>query len=471
MREIFIPVLYLVASFLFIYGIKGLGSPLKAVKANQLSALGMLLAIIATLLVKEIVSFEYIIIGIVIGSGIGALLAYTVKMTDMPQMVGLLNGFGGGASAIVEFAELLIRFHNADANPSQIANFLNLKAGLTIQLSIIIGGVTFTGSLIAFGKLQGIVTGKVVKLPGHNILNIILLAGAVSLIVFSSVYPGDLNAYYISLAVALILGIMLVLPIGGADMPVAISLLNSYSGLAAAATGFVINNEMLIIAGALVGASGVILTNIMCKAMNRSLMNVLLGGWANAAASGGADIHTEQKSVKSVDSEEAAMLFSVASNVVIVPGYGMAVAQAQHAVKELMDNLEKKGVNVRFAIHPVAGRMPGHMNILLAEANIPYDKLLALEDINDDFKNTDISLIIGANDVVNPAARNNPQSTIYGMPILNVDYSKTVIIIKRSMASGYAGIENELFYNDNSLMYFGDAKDALVKLNNELKNL
>lgn len=471
MREILIPVLYLVASFLFIYGIKGLGSPLKSVKANQLSALGMLLAIVATLLVKEIVSFEYILIGLVVGSGIGALLAYTVKMTDMPQMVGLLNGFGGGASAIVAFAELLIRLHNAEANPSQIADFLNLKSGLTIQLSIIIGGVTFTGSLIAFGKLQGLITGKVVKLPGHNFINIFLLLGALGLIVFSSVYPDNMSAYYISLAISLILGVMLVMPIGGADMPVAISLLNSYSGLAAAATGFVINNEMLIIAGALVGASGVILTNIMCKAMNRSLMNVLLGGWANAASTDAADQSAVQKSVKSVDSEEAAMLFSVASNVVIVPGYGMAVAQAQHAVKELMDNLEKKGVNVRFAIHPVAGRMPGHMNILLAEANIPYDKLLALEDINDDFKNTDISLIIGANDVVNPAARNNPQSTIYGMPILNVDYSKTVVIIKRSMASGYAGIENELFYNDNSLMYFGDAKDALVKLNNELKNL
>ncbi|MBE2279758.1 MAG: NAD(P)(+) transhydrogenase (Re/Si-specific) subunit beta [Ignavibacteriaceae bacterium] len=461
-REIIISLFYLIASFLFIFGIKRLSSPATARMGNIYSAIGMLIAVVATLLNKNIVSFEYILLGIVVGSAIGAYMALKVAMTDMPQMVGLLNGFGGGASAFVALSEFYQKI-GPDVAP-------DIKAAVAISISLLIGSVTFTGSLIAFGKLQGIVTGKVVKFPLQNQLNILLILALITLIVLAVIYPQEQIYYLTIIGISLLVGVLLVLPIGGADMPVAISLLNSYSGMAAAATGFVIDNNMLIIAGSLVGASGIILTNIMCKAMNRSLMNVLLGGWDNTASSsavsGGKDVV-----IKSVDSEEAASIFDAASSVIVVPGYGMAVAQAQHAVKELMDVLEKRGISVKFAVHPVAGRMPGHMNILLAESNVPYDKLYALEDINDDFKTTDVSLVIGANDVVNPAARSNPESPIYGMPILNVDYSRTVIVVKRSMAAGYAGIDNDLFGLDNTFMYFGDAKDAITKLNNELKNM
>jgi NAD(P) transhydrogenase subunit beta len=327
--------------------------------------------------------------------------------------------------------------------------------------------------MIAFGKLQGLVTGKVVKYPGQHPLNALLILFVLAAGVYVVISPASVEVTLAITFVSLLLGVLLVLPIGGADMPVAISLLNSYSGLAGAATGFVIQNNELIIAGSLVGASGIILTNIMCKAMNRSLMNVLLGGWA-AAGSAPAEAGTTTSlkgDIKSVEAEELAMLFDAAENVIIVPGYGMAVAQAQHAIRDLTNLLEKKGKQVRFAIHPVAGRMPGHMNVLLAEANVSYDKLFALEDINDDFRNTDIAFIVGANDVVNPAARHDQKSPIYGMPILNVDYAKTVVINKRSLNPGYAGIENELFYGQNSLMYFGDAKDAVTKLTHALKDL
>jgi len=463
-KELLINSTYLIASFLFIFGIKRMSSPATAKNGNLVSGIGMLLAILVTLLDRHILSYELIILGLVIGSAIGAVLAYKVEMTAMPQMVGLLNGFGGGASALVGMAE----YYNTSLHgfPDDGGKFL-----VSVGLSLLIGAVTFTGSLIAFGKLQGLVTGKVVKLPGQNPIVVLLILSILALVGLGMADPGNLIYFELVVILSLVLGVLLVMPIGGADMPVAISLLNSYSGLAGAATGFVIDNNMLIIAGALVGASGIILTNIMCKAMNRSIMNVLLGGWANTAESGSGDADKKDLVVKSVETEEAAMLFSGASKVVIVPGYGMAVSQAQHAVKDLMNVLEKNGTDVRFAIHPVAGRMPGHMNILLAESNVPYDKLFALEEINDDFKNADISLVIGANDVVNPAARNNPQSTIYGMPILNVDYSKTVIVVKRSMNAGYAGIENELFYMDNTLMYFGDAKEAVTKLVNELKSV
>jgi NAD(P) transhydrogenase subunit beta len=386
-------------------------------------------------------------------------------MTGMPQMVGLLNGFGGGASALVAFAEY---YKIRDFEPG-----FEISTLITIVLSVLIGALTFTGSLIAFGKLQGIVTGRVVKYPGQNALNILLILAVVVAGVYVVINPLEVNLLIGIVAVSLILGVLVVLPIGGADMPVAISLLNSYSGIAASMTGFVLANNMLIIAGALVGASGIILTLIMCRGMNRSLMNVVLGGWETAGGEGtapaGADM--SKKSAKSVDAEEAAMIFDSAQNVVIVPGYGMAVAQAQHAVRDLANQLEKKGVNVRFAIHPVAGRMPGHMNVLLAEAQVSYDKLFALEDINDDFNHVDVAFIVGANDVVNPAARHDQSSPIYGMPILNVDYSKTVIVNKRSLNVGYAGIDNELFYGDNTLMYFGDAKDAINKLVNEIKEL
>lgn len=460
--EILSYLVYLLASILFIFGIKKLGSPKTARQGNFLSSLGMFLAVVITLFDQRVLTFEYIIIGIIIGSAIGSVMALKVQMTGMPQMVGLLNGFGGGASALVGFAEY---YHLL-----KTTNLIEAPTGITIVLSILIGAVTFTGSLIAFGKLQGLVTGKVVKYPLQNPINVLLFLAVIVAGVFVVINPSlDLLLIAI-LIVSLILGVLLVLPIGGADMPVAISLLNSYSGLAASMTGFVLQNNMLIIAGALVGASGIILTIIMCKGMNRSLMNVVLGGWANAGSEGAA-LGGPQGDVKSIDSEELAMLLDSAQNVVIVPGYGMAVAQAQHAVRDLTNILEKKGINVRFAIHPVAGRMPGHMNVLLAEAQVSYDKLFALEDINDDFPNVDVALIVGANDVVNPAARNDKNSPIFGMPILNVDYAKTVVINKRSMNVGYAGIQNELFFYPNSLMFFGNAKEAINKLANELKEL
>lgn len=459
-------IVYLVSSVLFIFGIKNLGSPKTARKGNMYASLGMLLAVVVTLFDQHILTYEYIIIGLVIGSAIGATMAIKVQMTGMPQMVGLLNGFGGGASALVATSE----YYKILNSPTM---GFDIATSTTIVLSILIGSVTFTGSLIAFGKLQGIVTGKVVKYPGQHPINALLLLGVIAAGIYLVVNPGLTSLTLVIIAISLVLGVLLVLPIGGADMPVAVSLLNSYSGIAASATGFVLANNMLIIAGALVGASGLILTLIMCRGMNRSLMNVLLGGWdsAGAAAPTGDGSTAPQGDAKSVDAEEAAMIFDAASNVVIVPGYGMAVAQAQHAVRELAAALETKGINVRFAIHPVAGRMPGHMNVLLAEANVDYDKLYALEDINDDFNNTDVALIIGANDVVNPAARHDTSSPIYGMPILNADYAKTVIINKRSLNVGYAGIENELFFADNALMYFGDAKDAITKLTNEIKEL
>lgn len=462
--EIVSYLVYLIASVLFIFGIKKLGSPKTARQGNQLAALGMLLAIIVTLLDKRIISFELIIIGVVIGSLIGAVFALKVQMTGMPQMVGLLNGFGGGASTLVAFAEY-DRLFLGNGN-------FEIATTTTIVLSILIGSVTFTGSLIAFGKLQGLVTGKVVKYPLQHPLNALLLIVVFAAGMFVVINPLEIELIVGIIVVSLILGVLLVLPIGGADMPVAISLLNSYSGIAASMTGFVLSNNMLIIAGALVGASGIILTLIMCRGMNRSLMNVVLGGWASAGAEGpAAGAASPKGQVKSVDAEELAMLLDSVSSVVFVPGYGMAVAQAQHAVRDLMNVLEKKGIKVRFAIHPVAGRMPGHMNVLLAEAQVEYDKLLAMEDINDDFPNTDVAIIIGANDVVNPAARHDQSSPIYGMPILNVDYAKTVVINKRSLNVGYAGIDNELFFYPNALMYFGDAKEAMVKLTNELKQM
>jgi NAD(P) transhydrogenase subunit beta len=459
--ELIIQLTYLVASIFFIFGLKKLGSPKTARQGNLYSMVGMLLAIVVTLLDKNIISYELIIVGVIIGSAIGATFALKVKMTGMPQMVGLLNGFGGGASLLVALSEYY-----------KIVPEIPINTGVSIILSILIGSVTFTGSLIAFGKLQGIVTGKVVKYPLQHPLNGLLLLGVLVVGAFVVINPGSTDILLAIVGVALVLGVLLVLPIGGADMPVAVSLLNSYSGLAASATGFVLENNMLIIAGALVGASGIILTLIMCRGMNRSLMNVVLGGWASAGAEGpAADGAAPKGDVKSVDAEELAMILESASNCVIVPGYGMAVAQAQHAVRDLMNTLEKKGVKVRFAIHPVAGRMPGHMNVLLAEAQVEYDKLLAMEDINDDFPNTDVVIVIGANDVVNPAARHDQSSPIYGMPILNVDYAKTVVINKRSLNVGYAGIDNELFFYPNSLMFFGDAKEAMSSLNNELKEL
>jgi proton-translocating NAD(P)+ transhydrogenase subunit beta len=460
--RVVIDITYLISSIFFIFGIKYLSSPKTARMGNLYAAIGMFLAIVITLFDQQVLTFEWIIVGVIIGSAAGTIMAMKISMTGMPQMVGMLNGFGGGASTLVALAEYY------KLNPN-----IPINTGIAIVLSLLIGGVTFTGSMIAFGKLQGLVSGKVIKYPGQHPLNALLLLLVIVGGIFIIISPGLSTLTIIITIASLVLGVLLVLPIGGADMPVAISLLNSYSGLAGSTTGFILQNNELIIAGALVGASGIILTNIMCKGMNRSLMNVLLGGWASAGTipAAGSEATVHKGNVKSIDAEELAMLFDSASNVIIVPGYGMAVAQAQHAIRDLMNVLEKKSINVRFAIHPVAGRMPGHMNVLLAEANVPYDKLYALEDINDDFVNTDIAFVVGANDVVNPAARHDQSSPIYGMPILNVDYAKTVVINKRSLNPGYAGIENELFYQDNSLMYFGDAKDAISKLTHEIKNI
>ena len=468
--KITIEITYLIASVLFILGIKYLGSPKTARKGNLYAAIGMFLAIVATLFDQQVLTFEWIIIGSLIGSIAGVIMAYKTPMTGMPQMVGMLNGFGGGASILVALSEYFKKNPNYPVNTGIPFN-LPIDQGIAIILSILIGGVTFTGSMIAFGKLQGLVTGRVVKYPLQHTMNALLFLGVIGAGVYVVMFPAMINVVLIISLVSLILGVLLVLPIGGADMPVAISLLNSYSGIAGSMTGFVLGNNVLIIAGALVGASGIILTMIMCKGMNRSLMNVVLGGWANAGSTTAASTSSPKGDVKSIDSEELAMLLDSVSSVIIVPGYGMAVGQAQHAVRDLVNVLEKKNIKVRFAIHPVAGRMPGHMNVLLAEAQVSYDKLYAMEDINDDFNNTDVVIVIGANDVVNPAARHDQSSPIFGMPILNVDYAKTVIINKRSMNAGYAGIDNELFFYPNALMYFGDSKDAITKLVNEIKNL
>jgi NAD(P) transhydrogenase subunit beta len=462
-RELIIQIAYLVASVMFILGIKMLGRTTTARRGNTISAVAMLIAVLVTLLDRQVLSFTEIFVTILIGSVLGIIVARRVEMTSMPEMVAIFNGFGGAASVLVAASEYWRLAHTESLTMDPVV-------GITVVLSIIIGAVTLTGSFVAFGKLKGFISGKAIMFSGQHALNAVLFVAALVLSALVVVNPNQEIWMLGVIAIALLLGVLTVIPIGGADMPVVISLLNSYSGIAACATGFVLNNQVLIIAGALVGASGIILTQIMCKAMNRSLTNVLLGGFgqtsSSAAATGGEEIV-----VKEVGVEESAMLFESASSVIIVPGYGMAVAQAQHIVRELTDLLEKQGTSVKFAIHPVAGRMPGHMNVLLAEANIPYDKLIEMEQINDEFSNTDIALIIGANDVVNPAARSNPQSPIYGMPILNADKARTVIVCKRGMSAGYAGIENELFGYPNCLMLFGDAKSTMTKVVSELKEL
>ncbi len=455
-----INIAYLLSAALFILGLKRLSSPRTARNGNLLGASGMLIAVVVTLLHWEILSFLWIVVGVVLGSSVGLILARTVKMTAMPQMVALLNGFGGGASALVAGDEYL-RFAAGEIAPA-----LDVQA--TIMLSVLIGAVTFSGSLIAFGKLQEIVSGRTVMLPGQRIWAAPVFAGTIGLAVWLVAVDANLSWYLALNVIALLLGVLFVMPIGGADMPVVISLLNSYSGLAAAMTGFVLSNNVLIIAGALVGASGLILTQIMCDAMNRSLANVLFGAFtAKAITAGSGAVAT--KSVSSVQAQDAAIMLGYARGVIFVPGYGLAVSQAQHQVRELAELLEGRGVEVKYAIHPVAGRMPGHMNVLLAEANVPYPQLWDMERINGEFERTDVAVVIGANDVVNPAARHDQESPIYGMPILDVDRSKSVIVMKRSMNPGFAGIENELFYNDNTRMLFGDARKSLVALIQELK--
>ena len=453
---------YLLAAVLFIFGLKRLSSPATARSGNAMASLGMLIAIVTTLVFEGILSWEMIIIGVVIGSAIGGVFARLVEMTAMPQMVALLNGFGGGASALVASAELLRALSAGAAIPINVA--------VTIPIGVLIGSVTFSGSLIAFGKLQELVTGRAVTYPLQKTLNALLFAGILAVGVWVVMNPSDTVALAILVAAALLLGILSVVPIGGADMPVVISLLNSYSGIAAAVTGFVISNEGLIISGALVGASGLILTNIMCKAMNRSLTNVRFGAFGGTAQAAIGPAAGDGRSVREITAEDGAMMMAYARQVVVVPGYGLAVAQAQHEVRELADLLGARGVEVKYAIHPVAGRMPGHMNVLLAEADVPYDRLFDMDDINPEFPRTDVSLVIGANDVVNPSAR-EAGSELAGMPILDVDKSENVIVLKRSMRPGFAGIENPLFYDRNTSMLFGDAKSSVKQLIDEVKAL
>lgn len=454
---------YLIASALFIFGLKQLSHPRTAVRGNLLGALGMLIAIVVTLAHHEIISYTWIVAGLIVGSLIGAVLAQTIQMTAMPQLVALFNGFGGGASALVAGAALVETNVAAGVDPTTQLMVATVASGL-------IGGVTFTGSLIAYAKLQELMSGRAILFTGQQAVNALIGLLTLLLCVLLVLNPEATYLYWLILLIAAVLGVLLVIPIGGADMPVVISLLNSYSGIAAAATGFVLNNTVLIIAGSLVGASGIILTKIMCKAMNRSLTNVLFGvmGPSGTMAS---DDEVYAGKVKATSPEEVAMLLETARRVVIVPGYGLAVSQAQHTVRDLTTILEARGTTVDFAIHPVAGRMPGHMNVLLAEADIPYEKLREMDDINPTFNQTDVVIVIGANDVVNPLARTDPSSPIAGMPILNVDEARTVIVVKRSLSSGFAGIPNPLFAMDNTLMLFGDGKKAMLELIGALKEM
>ena len=451
-------IFYVLAAVLFILGIKKLSHPKTARNGNFIAASGMLIAILATLLSYGAIDLQMIFIGMIIGSIIGATFALKVEMTQMPQMVAIFNGFGGSASALVAAAEFL---KTGDATTFTYS---------TIVISIFVGTLTFTGSFIAFGKLQGFISGQPIVFPGQQLINALFALALLATGFFIVQEPSQMNYFYGVIIISAILGITLTIPIGGADMPVVISLLNSYSGVAAAATGFVLMNNGLIISGALVGASGLILTNIMCKGMNRSLANVIFGavGLEQESSQGGSE---KQLTIKSYSTEEAAMIFDAAEKIIVVPGYGLAVAQAQHAVREVAEFLEGKDKQVLYAIHPVAGRMPGHMNVLLAEANIPYEQLKDLDEINPEFEDCDVALVLGANDVVNPAARHDTTSPIYGMPILDVDKSRTVIINKRTMNTGFAGIQNELFGFDNSIMVFGDAKDMLQQLLKDLKEL
>jgi NAD(P) transhydrogenase subunit beta len=445
--DIIVNLIYIVAAILFIYGLKMLSSPATARRGNLLSAIGMFLAVVTTLLSKGIIDFHWIALGFIIGAVIGAFAARLVAMTQMPEMVALFNGFGGIAS-------LLVGWEAYNSTPDSAAFTI-----ATIFLSVLIGGVTFSGSIVAWGKLSEVLGSKPTLFAGQKVVNTIILVAILGAGVYFILNPlTSYNIFLIIIVLALVLGVMAVIPIGGADMPVVISLLNSYSGLAACAAGFVIQNNILIVSGALVGASGIILTNIMCKAMNRSLANVLFSGFGATTAGKGKGAQGE---VKPILAEDAYLILEAASSVVFVPGYGLAVAQAQHVVRELGELLEANGCEVSYAIHPVAGRMPGHMNVLLAEANVPYDQLVEMDDINPSMEMVDVAVVIGANDVVNPAARSDEDSPIYGMPIINVDYAKTVFVLKRSMAAGFAGIANPLFFNENTRMLFGDAKQSI----------
>ena len=448
--------LYLAAASAFILGLKRLASPATARQGNQLAAAGMLLAVVVTLLDRQIVGYGAIAAGLIVGTGVGVYFARSVEMTAMPQLVAAFNGFGGVSSALVALSELVI-----SADPPN-------RTLVTVAISIFIGSLTFSGSFVAFGKLQGIVDGRAIVAPGQRFIDPVLGLGALAAAVAVVVTDGMAPAWILA-GLALVLGVTRTLPIGGADMPVVIAFLNSASGVAASAAGFVIESNALIISGALVGASGLILTNIMVKAMNRTLAGVL---FSTFGATGDTETgETTDKVARRGDPEDVAVTLAYAQRVVIVPGYGLAVAQAQHTIRELATQLENRGVEVRYAIHPVAGRMPGHMNVLLAEADVPYDKLYDLEDINPDMPQTDVALVVGANDVVNPLARTDANSPIYGMPILDVDKAKSAIVVKRSLSPGYAGIDNPLFYEDDTLMLFADAKKGLGEVVTAIKEL
>ena len=457
--------LYLVASVCFILSLRGLSSPESARTGNILGMVGMAIAIFTTLASPSVLSYTTIIVGILIGGAIGTVIALKIQMTALPQLVAAFHSLVGLAAVFVAGAAL----YSPGAYGLGTAGNIGAASLIEMGLGVAIGAITFTGSLVAFGKLQGIVSGTPVRFKGQHMLN---LAIGIAIVVFGIILVATEShtAFWILVALALVLGVTLIIPIGGADMPVVVSMLNSYSGWAACGIGFTLQNNALIITGALVGASGAILSYIMCKGMNRSIFNVIFGGFGaegEAAASGGGDA---DRAVKSGSADDASFIMKNASSVIIVPGYGMAVAQAQHALREMADILKAEGVNVRYAIHPVAGRMPGHMNVLLAEANVPYDDVLEMEEINRDFGSADVAFVIGANDITNPAAKTDPASPIFGMPILEVEKAKTVLFIKRGMSAGYAGIQNELFFKDNTMMLFGDAKKMCEEIVMHLDN-
>ena len=458
MRDMIVEATYLVASVMFILGLRSLTRPDAARRGMQQAAIGMVLAIVGTLIKHEIVEYQWIAAGLALGALIGYPLGMWVPMTAMPQRIAVSHMFGAIAATLVGVAE----FYNAHGivGPARMT---------ALGFEVLFGSLTITGSFMAFGKLQEFIAGRPITFRGQNAVNLSLFAVTFGLFLYLIVHPANTVVFYTMIGLALVIGVSMVLPIGGADMPVVVSLLNSYAGLASAATGFAIGNNVLIICGALDGASGFLLSILMSKAMNRSFGNVLFGAFGSPVA---ASTKTSAGlTAKSITAEDAAMRLAYAGLVVIVPGYGMAVAQSQHQVRELAELVEKRGGEVKYAIHPVAGRMPGHMNVLLAEANVPYDRLYDMDEINGEFERADVALVIGANDVVNPAARNDPSSPIYGMPILNVDRAKSVIVLKRGMNPGFAGIENELFFDERTSMLFGDAKSSLSKLVSEVKNV
>ncbi|NLY93341.1 MAG: NAD(P)(+) transhydrogenase (Re/Si-specific) subunit beta [Myxococcales bacterium] len=472
------PLVYIASTMLFVFGLKGMTKVKSARRGNHLAAAGMFLAVVGALLELGLVDYRWIAIGLIVGAVVGAFLAIRVQMTEMPEMVALLNGFGGAASALVALSVVWNDVVEKDAAETMAHTLRGGAAdAVTIALSILIGSITLTGSVVAMLKLKGkLKKGQPILLPGRHGINLVLGLGAIGLTAYAGfVATGAEGVTLATLGltgVALLLGVLLVIPIGGADMPVVVSLLNSYSGVAASMAGFVVGNPLLIVAGATVGAAGLILTQIMCVAMNRSLLNVLVGGFGATDGGGGAgDQVMEYHNVRSCGAEEAAMVLEAAESVIIVPGYGLAVAQAQHTVRELASELEKRGARVTYAIHPVAGRMPGHMNVLLAEADVPHEQLIEMDLINSEFKNTDAVIVVGANDVVNPVANKDPGSPIYGMPILNAHEAKSVFVIKRSLGAGYAGIKNELFEMPNTMMIYGDAKKVLQDLVREVKDL